>query len=328
MMNLDTPGLDAFVERQLRDWGGKLEVADGVWALFGVEAHDAEANALARELLAGATFAHDSGSTVDDRWTVYHVDTANRAAAVHWLEDLHRQLEGEKRLPSPEQRKQIKDLVESPAPHRIVQALCAQHTQGALGAGSVREPAMVRGLLDRLHLHEPLFYAAFHQLLRHHLIDMAVLLQQIIAEDVALVNEALSGALSRDPFLQTRQTAAAEIRRILIEFCVINSLDQQKNTASQNPYAAYMDLVSRGDELVLPLDGMNIATARANFLQAIRSIRRNLYAGGEFGRLDTQAPWMHGDIAHAFRFIKRRLDMHRDLTPMDGLYMLERAVAG
>lgn len=326
MINLDTPGLAAFVERQLHGWGGKPEVGAGVWALFGVEAADAEGNALAREMLAGAPFVHDAGNTEDDRWTLYHVDSANRPAAMHWLEDLHRQLTGEARLPSPEQRKLSKELVESPLPHRLAQTLCGQHARGELAAGSVREPAVARGLLDRLHMREPLFYAAFHHLLRHHLIDMLILLQQIIPEDVVLLNEALSGSISRDPFLQSRQTAAAEIRQLLIEFCVINSLDQQKNTAILNPYAAYMEIVLRDDELVLPLDGMNVPTARQNFVQAIHSIRRNLYLGGEFERFDTQAPWMSADIAHSFRFIKRRLETHRDLTPLDGLYMLERAV--
>lgn len=325
-MNLDTPGLSAFVEGQLHAWGGKLEVDAGLWALFGVNAVDAEANAFASQLLTGVDFAHNSGHTEDDRWTLYYVDTANRPAAMHWLEDLHRQLRGEARLPSPEQRKLIKELVESSFPHRLAQTLCGQHAQGELGPGSGREPSVVRGLLDRLHQHEPLFYAAFHQLLRHHLIDMVVLLQQLIPEDVALVNEVMSGALSRDPFLQSRQTTAAEIRRILIEFCVINSLDQQKNSTGQNPYAAYMEIIGRGDEVILPLDGMNIPTTRHHFLEAIHSIRRNLYLGGQFERFDTQVPWMHSDIAHAFRFIKLRLEMHRDLTPLDGLYMLERAV--
>jgi hypothetical protein len=327
-MNFDTPGLDTFIEQQSREWGAKLEVDAGLWALFGVEAANVGDNALARELLADVKFAHDAGSTEDDRWTLYYVDSANRPAAMHWLEDLHHQLAGEIRRPSPEQRNVIKELVESPLPHRIAQALCGQHAQKELAAGSVREPAVVRGLLDRLHLREPLFYAAFHQLLRHHLVDMIVMLQQIIAEDVVLLNETLSGSISRDPFLQSRQIAAAEIRRLMIEFSVINSLDQQKHTAIRNPYTAYMDLVGRGEELVLPLDGMNIPTARPHFVQAIHSIRRNLYLGGKLEELDTQAPWMRNDIAHSFRFIKRRLEMHRDLAPLDGLYMLERAVDG
>ena len=327
-MNLDTPGLAGFVERQLHDWGGKLEVDAGLWALLGVETSDETGNALARGLLAGVTFAHDSGSAEDDRWVLYYVDSTNRSAAMHWLEDLHRRLIGETRLPSLEQRRMIKELVESPAPHRLAQTLGEQHAQGGLAAGSVREAAVIRGLLDRLHVREPLFYAAFHQLLTHHLIDMVVLQQQLIPEDVELLNEAMSGSVSRDPFLASRQTAAIEIRRILVEFCVINSLDQQKNTAIHNPYAAYMEIIGQGEELVLPLDGLNIPTARKNFIEAIHSIRRNLYLGGEFERFDTQAPWMRSDIAQSFRFIKRRLETHRDLTPFDGLAMLERAVEG
>ena len=325
-MNFETPGLAAFVERQLHDWGAKVEIDAGLWALLGVEASDAAGHGLARELLAEATFAHDSGRTEDERWVLYYVDSANRPAAMHWLEDVHRRLLGEIRLPSPEQRRLIKELVESPAPHRLAQALSEQHVRGELAATSVRDAAVVRGMLDRLHVREPLFYAAFHQLVRHRLVDMVVLLRQLIAEDVELLNEAMSGAVSRDPFLASRQSAAIEMRSLLVEFCVINSLDQQKNTAINNPYAAYMEIIGQGEEVVLPLDGLNIPTARKNFIQAIHAIRRNLYQGGEFESFDTQAPWIGSDIAHSFRFIKARLELHRDLRPLDGLVMLERAV--
>lgn len=325
-MNLETPGLAEFVDRQLRECGGQHEVDAGAWAIFGVEAADVDGNALAQELLQGAGFPHGGGTSEDERWHIYYVDTPNRAAAMHWLDDLHRQLQGDVRLPTPAQAETIKQLADSPLPHRLAQALGEQHATSALAAGCMREPALVRALLDRLHLREPLYYAAFQQLLAQHLIDMVVLLQKLIAEDVDLLNEALSGAVSRDPFLQSRQTAAAEIRRLLVEFGVINSLDQQKSTAVPNPYAAYMDLVAHGEELTLPLDGVTFAASRANFVGAIRAIRRNLYSGGEFERFDTQAPWMRNDIAHPFRFIKRRLEMHRDLPVLDGLFMLERAV--
>lgn len=327
-MNLETPGLAEFVDRQLRECGGHHEVDAGAWALLGVEASDADGNALAHELLRDAGFPHGSGLSEDERWHIYYVDTANRAAAMHWLDDMHRQLHGEVRLPSPAQAETIKQLPDSPLPHRLAQSLGEQHAASSLAAGCIREPALVRALLDRLHLREPLYYAAFQQLLAQHLIDMVVLLQKLISEDVDLLNEAMSGAVSRDPFLQSRQTAAAEIRRMLVEFCVINSLDQQKNTAVHNPYAAYMDLVAQGEELTLPLDGVTFTVTRTNFVAAIRTIRRNLYAGGEFERFDTQAPWMRNDIAHPFRFIKRRLEMHRDLPVLDGLFMLERAVEG
>jgi hypothetical protein len=232
---------------------------------------------------------------------------------------------GAPRLPSPEHRRWLDELAESPMPHRLAQKLAEAHAQGSLGAGGINSPKHVRALLDRLHLHEPLFYSAFQLLLEQRLVDMLVLLQQLIPEDVALLNDALKGSVSRDPFVQSRQDAAAKIRQALIEFGVINSLDQQKAAANSNPYAAYMELLRRADELLLPLDG-NTAHARpADFVRAIRSIRRQIYFGGDFGRFDTQAPWMSDDIALPFRFIKQRLEAHRELSPLDGLYMLERA---
>lgn len=325
-MQLDTPGLAPFVERQLHESGGNVEIDTGLWALFVVEAADAENNELARSLLAQVPFTYESGSSEDDQWVLYYVDDANRAGAVHWLEDVHHQLQGVVRTPSPAQRRMIKELTESTMPHRVAQKLVEEHTMGVLSAGSVNVPQEVRGLLDRLHLRETLFYSAFQQLLTNHLIDMIVVLQQLIQEDVELTNDAMRGAVSRDPFIQTRQTAAADIRKILVQFSVINSLDQQKNTVVRNPYAAYMDIVRQGDQLILPLDGTNVTVSPGDFVTAVRSIRKNLFKGGEFDRLDTQAPWVQEHIAYPFRFIKRRLAQARGTAPMDGLYMLERAV--
>ena len=325
-MNVETPSLTAFLERQSRDFGGNVEIAPGLWALFGVETTDHDGNALARSLLAEANFVHDSGQAEDDRWVLYYVDNANRREAMHWLDDRQRQLHGEVRLPAPGQRQLIDELAESPMPHRLAQRLAEEHASGRLSAGSLHAPKLVRALLDRLHLREPLFYSAFQQLLAHHLVDMVILLQQLIAEDVALINEAFKGSVSRDPFVQSRQDAAGEIRRILIEFCVINSLDQQKATAIHNPYAAYMDVLRTGEEILLPLDGQTPAATAAAFIDAVRSSRRQIYLGGDFDRFDTQSPWMRDEIALPFRFIKQRLDLHRDLSAIDGLYMLERAV--
>jgi hypothetical protein len=324
-MNVESSNLAIFLERQLRDFGGNVEIAPGLWALFGVETGDTEANELARSLLTDVSFAYDSGSAEDDRWVLYYVDSANRPDAIHWLDDRHKQMTGEVRPPSLALRRLIDEIAESPMPHRVAQKLVEEHVAGGLSAGSFRSPKVVRALLDRLHVREPLFYSAFHQLLRHHLVDMVVLLQQLIAEDVGLLNESIKGAVSRDPFMQTRQDAAAEIRRILIEFCVINSLDQQKATAIANPYAAYMDVMRKGDEILLPLDGKTLATTPETLIDAVRSTRRPIYRGEQFAQFDTHVPWMREEIALPFRFIKQRLEIHRDLSPLDGLYMLERA---
>jgi hypothetical protein len=211
-------------------------------------------------------------------------------------------------------------------PHRVAQKLGEDHHAQQLSAGSVRAPKLVRALLDRLHLREPLFYSAFQQLLTNHLIDMTILLQQIIPEDVALTNESMKGSVSRDPFVQSRQAAAADIRSILIKFCVINTLDQQKTTAITNPYAAYMDIMRKGEEVIIPIDGKTFTTTTENFVNAIRAIRCNVFRGGKFEQFDTQVPWMRDEIALPFRFIKQRLEAHRDLQPLDGMYMLERSV--
>ena len=144
--------------------------------------------------------------------------------------------------------------------------------------------------------------------------------------DVAAINDLLRSGLSADPFLQSRQNAAAEIRSTFLRFHLINPIDQQKNTAIKNPYAAYLEVMSEGDRIIAPIDGTAITVPRASYLGAIRAVRRNLYRGGEFSRFDTQAPWMTEALAYPFRFIKQRVDGHRELTPFDALYMLERAV--
>ena len=325
-MEFDDQILKDFLEPQLRDYGGHVEVDTGLWTLFAVSAHDALANAIARSLLAGVPFAHHSGASEDDQWTLYYVDTANRAAALHWLDDLTKILAGAVRPPTPINRALITGIVASDKPHRMAQQLSDLHTRGEISAGIFCDPQLVRSLLDRLHQREPLFFSAFLTLLTHHLIDLVVLLKQLIPEDVALKNEIVKGALSRDPFLQSRQDAAAEIRNALLRFQLINPIDQQKNTAITNPYAVYLDVVVNGDQLSAPIDGVVMTVPRKNFLGALHAIRRNLYRGEQFASFDTQVPWMTDEIAYAFRFIKQSVDSHHELMPMDTLYMLERAV--
>ena len=318
--------LQDFLTAQTRDHGGQVEIDGGLWPLFAVAAANEEANTLARSLLGGASFAHQEGTSEDDAWILYCVDAANRSEAVHWLDDLNQVVAGEIRPLSAAQRQVIGELSTSKMPHRVAQQLVEWHASGEITAGLIRIPTTVRALLDRLHLMEPLFFFAFQNLLTHHLIDMVVLLQQIIPEDVRLKNEIVKAGLSRDPFLQSRQDATAEIRNILMRFFVINPLDQQKNVAISNPYAAYLEIVSAGDEITLPIDGNNLTVPREDFISAIHSIRRNLYRGEEFVSFDTQAPWITKEIAYPFRFIKQQLTARTDLTPMDGLYMMERAV--
>ena len=221
----------------------------------------------------------------------------------------------------------INELLTSDHPHRSSRKLGELHAKGEISAGLINTPENVRQMLDRMHAREPLFYTAVQTLLHHHLIDMLVLFQQMITEDLALCNEIVKGSLSRDPFLQSRQDATVDIRNTLITFHLINPMDQMKNVAIANPYAAYLELAITGAEVYVPIDGLKITLTKEAFLQAIRTIRRKLYAGQAFGSFNTQSPWITEEIAYPFRFIKQRMAERSDLTPLDALYMLERALA-
>lgn len=325
-MDIDGQTLLRFLEPQIRDHGANVEIDGGLWALFAVPASDEVNNAFAVTLLREARFAWDSGLTADDEWMLYYVDDANREAALHWLDDLTKMAAGEVRPASPGHRALVAELPTSPKPHRIAQQLAELVGRGEVTAGVVRPSAVVRGCLDRLHQREPLFYPAFQLLLAHHLVDMRVLLQRVIGEDVELLNELVRGSLSRDPFQQNLQDTAVGIRSTLMRFQVISPLDQHKNTAITNPYAVYMDITCDSAQVHLAVDGTNASTPRPNLVKAIRSIRNQLYRGHEFSSFGTQSPWMNESIALPFRFIKQRLDSHRELPPLTALYMLERAV--
>jgi hypothetical protein len=107
-----------FLQPQIRDYGGNVEIDDGLWTVFAVPATDSLANALARSLLAGATFAYESGASADDQWTLCYVDTAHREAARHWLNELAAVLAGEIRPTSPAQRTLVEEVIVSAKPHR------------------------------------------------------------------------------------------------------------------------------------------------------------------------------------------------------------------
>lgn len=325
-MSIDDERLLAFLGPQLRDFGGKVEIDPDLWLLFAVETANEESNTLARWLLDGALFENDSGPSEDNRWILYYVNTADRETAVHWLEALTKVASGQIRPTSPAQRSLIRELGSSGMPHRVAQKLAEQHARGDLSAGSVQEPDAIRSLLDRLHSREPLFFSALQTLLNHHLIDLIVLVQQLIAENLSLADEFGRGTRSRDPFLNIGQLAAEDIRDVLIRFQIINPFDHGSNIIITNPYAAYMEIIRKDGQIIAPIDGNTIALPRQGFVDAIRSSRRNLYRDSAFSNFDPQAPWMRGEVAYSFRFIKQRLESRRDLSAMDGLYMLERAV--
>ena len=325
-MIIDDNRLIPFLEAQIRDYGGKVEIDTGLWALFAVPATDVETQGVARAVLVEARFAHDAAVSNDDKWMLYFVDTPNRYVAMHWLEDRLMLLTGGIRPASPAQLELIGELTSSNMPHRVAQRLAEQHTRNEISAGAINDPMTVRTLLDRLHQQEPLFFTAFQTVLTHHLIDLVVLLEQIIDEDVILETQIMRGSVSRDPFIQSRQDAAATIRRLLIQFHVISAMDQQRNTAISNPYASLAEMVLEGGMILTHIDGNKVSLPRQNLLRAIHSIRRNLYRGEKFETFNTGVPWMSEEIMHPFRFIKQQLDAHRDFTAMDWLYLLERAV--
>ena len=66
--NTDT--LQRFLSTQLHEFGGHVEIADGLWALFSVAIADPDSATLAREILACAPFPYDSGSSTDDWWQI------------------------------------------------------------------------------------------------------------------------------------------------------------------------------------------------------------------------------------------------------------------
>lgn len=295
-----------FLGPQLRDHGGQAEIA--------------------RRLLRDAPFPSHVGESEDQGWALFYVETAHLPVAIHWLHDLAAMLAGEIRPVSPAQQALIHEVIASDKLHRAAKQLAELHACGEVTAGLVCDPGDVRALLDRLHVREPLFFAAFHTLLADGLIDMLTLHRQLIAEDVQLKKEIVKAGLSQDPFLQSRQDATAGIRNVLLAFRIINPLDQQKNHAIANPYAVYLEIVCVGETITAPIDGQSVAAPRADFLHALHSIRRNLYQGEAFASFDTQAPWMDDRIARPFRFIKQLLGSRPELTAMDGLHMLERGV--
>jgi len=326
-MDADPAAQLRFLEVQHRDFGGNVEIDTGLWALFAIPSVDQSNLALAKDLLTDAPFAYDEGTSEDDGHVLYYVNESNRPAAVHWLDDLVKMHAGKIRPVTAEQQALIDAVLTSDKPHRAARELADLHERGEIAAGIVYDPPTVRHLMDRLHAREPLFYTALQTLLSHHLVDMLTLFRQLIGEDIALANEIVKSGLSRDPFLQSRQDSMGEIRNCLIAFRIINPMDQLKNNGITNPYTAYMELAVTGDEIIAPIDGIKVTLQRADFLNAIHSIRGNLYQGHSFASFDTQSPWITPEIAHLFRFIRQRLAARPDLKPLDALYMLERAVA-
>ena len=315
-----------FLTPQVRYHAGQAEMEGGLWPIFVVAMNDARGNAIARELLAGADIAHEFGESADDCWMLYYVTTERLPAALFWLEDLSRFVAGELRPIHPIHQRMIDEVCESPAPHRAARRLAEAHKRNEVSAGLISKPATVRTFLDRLHWAEPLYFSAFQMLLSHHLFDLLVLQRRLIAEDLALKNDILRDARSPDPFLQIRQDAAREIHGSLLRYEVIKSNVPWKNGELTNPYANFMQLVIQGDLIVVLMEGETTRLVRADYLRAIRMTRRKLYAGEAFSSFITQSDLVTGEMEAPFRFIRQRIESRSELSTMDSLYMLERAV--
>ena len=106
-----------------------------------------------------------------------------------------------------------------------------------------------------------------------------------------------------------------------------NPLEQEKNHTITNPYAAFVDITCTGDRVVMPVDGTMVRVLREHLVRAVRTTRKQLFRGEEFSEFNTLAPWVTDAVALPFRFIKQRLGVRRDLTAMDWLYSIERAIA-
>ena len=70
----------------------------------------------------------------------------------------------------------------------------------------------------------------------------------------------------------------------------------------------------------------HLRTALGQIVNFIYTLQGESAGAQAFSSFDTQAPWLSEEIAQPCRFIKQRVDSHRELTPPDALFMLERAV--
>jgi hypothetical protein len=314
-----------FIEQQIEDIDASTEIAPGYWALFAHPIDEEEPQVLCDALLDSAPFPFETGTSGDDVWRIYYVATPAKATARHWLNDTRNILSGRHRDPSPIQNDAINSLLESPMAHRIARQLATQFEAGAFPLGGIRDARLVRSLLDRIHVREPLFLAALHTLMQHHLIDLLVLHQQLIAEDMDVMNDLTKGSVSQDPFFQSRQESVSGIRDLLIQGKIINPLDQQKHSDVKNTYASIVDLRLKENDVLLRIDGIDQEIDRTEFINSIRDIRSRCYLGELISGMGTNAPWVNAANAYPLRFVQQRIIARPDTSALHWLYMLERA---
>ncbi len=317
-----------FIEQQAEDIDAESEIAPGCWALFAHPVDEEDAQVLSDALLENAPFPFQTGKSGDGAWRIHYIATPVKATAQHWLSDSRNILSGRLRDLSPLQVESIASLLESPMAHRIARQLAMQFEAGEFPLGGIRDARLVRSLLDRVHVREPLFLAALHTLMKYHLIDLLLLNQQLIPEDLDVLNDLTKGSVSQDPFFASRQESVAGIRELLLQSKIINPLDQQKHSEVKNPYAAMVDLRRLGDAVLLRIDGIDQEIPRDDFIRSIRAIRSRCYLGESVSVMGTNAPWVTAANAYPLRFVQQRLLARPQTSPLHWLYMLERAAAG
>ena len=316
-----------FIEQQIEDIDTESEIAPGYWALFAHPTGEEEPKVLCDAILENAPFPFETGLSGDEDWLIYYIATPAKSTARHWLNDTRHILSGRLREPSPIQTDALKSLLESPMAHRIARQIATQFDAGAFPLGGLRDPRLVRSLLDRVHVREPLFLAALHTLMEHHLVDLLVLNQQLIEEDLQVLNDLTKGSVSQDPFFQSRQVSVSGIRDLMIQGKIINPLDQQKHSDLKNPYSSIVDLRAHGDDVLLRIDGIDQTINRAAFIKSIREIRSRCYLGETVSNMGTNAPWVTEANAYSLRFVQQRVIARPETSSLHWLYMLERAAA-
>jgi hypothetical protein len=316
-----------FIDQQIEDIDLNSEIAPGYWALFAHESADEESNVLCNALLEKAPFPFQVGPCGDDVWQIYYIATPAKATAHHWLDDVRNILSGKIRKPSPIQRDALERLLESPMAHRIARQITTEFEAGTFPLGGIHDPSLVRALLDRIHVREPLFLAALQTLMDSHLIDYVVLDQQLISEDIQVCNDLTQGSVSQDPFFKSRQESVSAIREHLIQGKIINPFDQQKHSGGRNPYAMMVDLRGQDECVLLRIDGIEYEIPRDGFITAIRDMRARFYLGEVVSEMGTNSPWVTAANAYPLRFVQQRLIARPETSALLWLYMLERAAA-
>ncbi len=316
-----------FIAEQAENFGADMEIAPGLWALLAVPQADPDADFIARSVLESAPFSWRTGPSADDAWTIYYVDHSTRPAARHWLDHLHRWLNGEPCLPSPQHLAELHTLLDSPMPHRVARGLVEAADRGELPPAVLRDRALIRALLDRMHRQEPTFLAAVLLLVEHHLIDLLELYRSLATDDLEIINELTQGNLSQDPFLLNRQTAAANLRRHLIEARILNPLDQRKHTDASNPYTQLTRLRRQPDgSLLVRVDGIDQELDPVTFRESLAKVRQRTNRGIDCLAPDSRAPWATDERAYHLRFIRQLAVQYPQRRTADILHMIDRAL--